>query len=39
MLDFMFTVGCYVMVAGVMKSTGAERQEDLLALAEKYGAP
>ncbi|MFA7602973.1 MAG: carboxymuconolactone decarboxylase family protein [Novosphingobium sp.] len=39
MLDFLFTVGCYVMVAGVMRSTGAERQEDLLALAEKYGAP
>ena len=39
MLDFMFTVGCYTMIAGVMRSTGAERQEDLLALAAKYGAP
>lgn len=39
MLDFLFTVGCYVMVAGVMRSTGAERQEDLLELAEMYGAP
>ncbi len=39
MLDFLFTVGCYVMVAGVMRSTGAERLPDLLALAEKYGAP
>jgi 4-carboxymuconolactone decarboxylase len=39
MLDFLFTVGCYVMVAGVMRSTGAERQEDLLELAEIYGAP
>jgi 4-carboxymuconolactone decarboxylase len=39
MLDFLFTVGCYVMVAGVMRSTGAERQQDLLELAEKYGAP
>lgn len=38
-LDFLFTVGCYVMVAGVMRSTGAERQEDLLELAEQYGAP
>lgn len=38
-LDFLFTVGCYVMVAGVMRSTGAERLPDLLALAEKYGAP
>ncbi|MEZ5744092.1 MAG: carboxymuconolactone decarboxylase family protein [Sphingomonadaceae bacterium] len=39
MLDFLFTVGCYAMVAGVMNSTGAERQQDLLELAEKYGAP
>ena len=39
LLDFLFTVGCYAMVAGVMKSTGAERQEDLLELAERYGAP
>ena len=39
MLDFLSTVGCYTMVAGVMRSTGAERQEDLLALAEQYGAP
>ena len=39
MLDFMFTVGTYAMVAGVMRSTGAERQPDLLALAEQYGAP
>lgn len=39
MLDFLFTVGCYTMVAGVMRSTGAERQEDLLELAERYGAP
>ena len=39
LLDFLFTVGCYVMVAGVMRSTGAERQEDLLELAGKYGAP
>lgn len=39
LLDFMFTVGCYVMIAGVMRSTGAERQDNLLELAEKYGAP
>jgi alkylhydroperoxidase family enzyme len=39
MLDFLFTVGCYVMVAGVMRSTRAERQQDLLELADKYGAP
>lgn len=39
MLDFLFTVGCYAMIAGVMRSTGAERQQDLLELAERYGAP
>lgn len=39
MLDFMFTVGCYSMVAGVMRSTGAQRNADLIELAEKYGAP
>lgn len=39
MLDFLFTVGCYVLIAGVMRSTGVERQENLLLLAEKYGAP
>lgn len=39
MLDFLFTVGAYVAIAGVMRSTGARRDPDLLALAEKYGAP
>jgi alkylhydroperoxidase family enzyme len=39
MLDFLFTVGCYAMVAGVMRSTGAERLPDLLELADRYGAP
>lgn len=39
MLDFMFTVGAYVLVAGVMRSTGVEREADLLELAEQYGAP
>jgi len=39
MLDFMFTVGAYVLVAGVMRSTGVEREPDLLELAETYGAP
>ena len=39
MLDFLFTVGAYVTIAGVMRSTGVERQPELLALAEKYGAP
>lgn len=39
MLDFMFTVGTYAAVAGVMRSTGVQRQPDLLALAARYGAP
>ena len=39
MLDFLFTVGAYVTVAGVMRSTGAERTLELLELAERYGAP
>jgi alkylhydroperoxidase family enzyme len=39
MLDFLFTVGAYVTVAGVMRSTGVQRNADLLALAERYGAP
>jgi alkylhydroperoxidase family enzyme len=39
LLDFMFTVGAYVLTAGVMRSTGVEREPELLALAEKYGAP
>ena len=39
MLDFLFTVGTYAMVAGVMRSTGAQRGADLIELAEKYGAP
>ena len=39
LLDFMFTVGAYVLVAGVMRSTGAQRPQNLLELAERYGAP
>ncbi len=39
MLDFMFTVGAYVMVAGVMRSIGIEREPELMELAAKYGAP
>jgi alkylhydroperoxidase family enzyme len=39
MLDFMFTVGCYLTSAMVMRATGVQRMPDLLALAEKYGAP
>jgi 4-carboxymuconolactone decarboxylase len=39
LLDFMFTVGAYVLVAGVMRSTGVEREPELIELAAKYGAP
>lgn len=39
LLDFMFTVGAYVLTAGVMRSTGVQRDPDLLELAAKYGAP
>lgn len=39
MLDFLFTVGCYVTVAGVMRSTGVQREAALVDLAVKYGAP
>lgn len=38
-LDFMFTVGAYVTVAGVMRSTGVQRGEKLRELASIYGAP
>jgi alkylhydroperoxidase family enzyme len=39
LLDFMFTVGTYVCIAGVMRSTGVQREEELLDLAERFGAP
>ena len=39
LLDFLFTVGCYVMLGGVMRTTGIEREPELLELAERYGAP
>lgn len=39
LLDFMFTVGTYVTVAGVMKSARVQRMPELLELAERYGAP
>lgn len=39
MLDFLFTVGCYVMLAGVMNGVHMQREPELLALAERYGAP
>jgi 4-carboxymuconolactone decarboxylase len=39
MLDFLFTVGAYAMVAGVMKSTKIQRAADLRELAAQFGAP
>jgi alkylhydroperoxidase family enzyme len=39
MLDFIFTVGTYVTVACVMKSARVQRMPELIALAERYGAP
>jgi 4-carboxymuconolactone decarboxylase len=38
-LDLLFLVGCYVMLAGAMRSLGIERTPDLIALAERHGAP
>jgi alkylhydroperoxidase family enzyme len=38
MLDIMFTVGTYVLIAGVMRSTGVQREPELLELANRYGA-
>lgn len=39
MLDFLFTVGAYVTIAGVMRSTGVQRGPELRELAARYGAP
>ena len=39
LLDFMFTVGTYVLIAGVMRSTGVQREPELLELGARYGAP
>jgi len=39
MLDFLFTVGTYVLTAGVMRSTGVQRDEHLRTLAAQFGEP
>lgn len=39
LLDFLFTVGVYQLAAGVMRSTGVQRMDDLRELAERYGQP
>ena len=38
-LDFLFTVGCYVMRGGVLRTAGTEREPQLLEPAARYGAP
>jgi len=38
-LDFLFTVGCYVNLAIVLNTLRVEREDPLLELAERYGAP
>lgn len=39
LLDFLFTVGAYVLTSGVMRSTGIQRDEQLRTLAAEFGAP
>ncbi len=39
LLDFLFTVGLYVLTAGVMRSAGVQRDEELRTLAAKFGQP
>ncbi len=39
MLDFLFTVGAYVTIAGVMRAARVQRMPELLELAERYGQP
>ena len=39
MLDLLFTVGCYTLVAMVMNALRIDREEDLIGFAEEYGAP
>lgn len=39
LLDFLFTVGAYVLTAGVMRSTGVQRDDKLRALAAQFGEP
>lgn len=39
MLDFLFTVGAYVLTVGVMRSTGVQRDDHLRSLAAEFGAP
>jgi 4-carboxymuconolactone decarboxylase len=39
MLDFLFTVGCYMLMAIVLNATRIDREQDLKDLADVYGAP
>ncbi|HET8711517.1 MAG TPA: hypothetical protein VFM32_09080 [Spongiibacteraceae bacterium] len=38
-LDFLFTVGAYILCALVFNALRIEREDELLELAERYGAP
>jgi 4-carboxymuconolactone decarboxylase len=39
LLDFLFTVGCYMLMAIVLNATRIDREPDLQELAAQYGAP
>lgn len=39
MMDFLFTIGAYVLLAGVMNAIRIQREPELRELAEKYGTP
>jgi 4-carboxymuconolactone decarboxylase len=39
LMDFLFTVGAYVLLAMVLNSLRIEREDELLELAERYGSP
>jgi len=39
MLDLLFTVGAYVMIALAMNALRIDREEELIGYAEEYGAP
>ncbi len=39
LMDFVFTIGTYVLLAGVQNAMRIQREPDLLALARQYGSP
>ncbi len=38
-MDFLFTVGTYQLLAGVLNSLAVDREDELLELAQRFGAP